>query len=77
MHKLKFRLARKTLGTTYISFIRPVLEYTDVVGCNTKHKEDELDKIQLEAARIILVQLNYYPKKLAGRFSAEDEDNIN
>ena len=65
--------------------MRPVLEDNDVVRCNTKHKEDELEKIQLEAARILLVQLHYYPllcidnyiKKLAGRLLAQDEGNIN
>ena len=54
MRKLKFRLDRKTLKTIYMAFIRPILEYADVVWCNiTKYEEDELEKIQLEAARIV------------------------
>ena len=54
MRKLKFRLDRKTLETIYMAFIRPILEYADVVWCNiTKYEEDELEKIQLEAARIV------------------------
>ena len=54
MRKLKFVLDRKSLQCIYFSFIRPVLEYADVVWDNcTKYEEDELEKIQLEAARIV------------------------
>ena len=54
MRKLKFRLDRKTLETIYMTFMRSILEYADVVWCNiTKYEEDELEKIQLEAARIV------------------------
>ena len=51
MRKLKFRLARNSLETIYLTFIRPLLEYGDVLwdNCTQKH---ELDKIQNEAARI-------------------------
>ena len=31
MRKLKFKLDRKSLQTMYFSFIRPVLEYADVI----------------------------------------------
>ena len=31
MRKLKFRLDRKALETIYMAFIRPILEYADVV----------------------------------------------
>ena len=66
-----------------MAFIRPILEYADVVWCNiTKYEEDELEKVQLEAARIVtgttkLVSIDNYTKKLAGRLSAQDEGNIN
>ena len=54
MRKFKFRLDRKALETIYIAFNRPILEYADVVWCNiTVYEEDELKKIQLEAARIV------------------------
>ena len=54
MRKLKFHLDRKSLDIIYTSFIRPILEYADVVWCNlTKYQEDELEKIQIEAARIV------------------------
>lgn len=53
MRKLKFTLDRKSLETIYISFIRPLLEYADTVwdNCSQQDKQD-LEKIQLEAARI-------------------------
>ena len=35
---LKLKLDRKTLEQAYISFIRPILEYGDVVWDNTKEK---------------------------------------
>ena len=34
MRKLKFHLDRKALDIIYTSFIRPILEYADVVWCN-------------------------------------------
>ncbi len=38
----------------YISFIRPVLEYADVVWDNcTRYQVQDLEKVQLEAARIV------------------------
>ena len=53
MRKLKFQLERKFLETIYIVFIRPLLEYGDVISDNcTQYKKRELDKIQNEAAKI-------------------------
>ena len=54
MRRLKFQLDRKSLQTIYISFIRPLLEYADVVWDNcTQQEANELEKIQNEAARIV------------------------
>ena len=54
MRKLKFQLDRKSLETIYISFIRPLLEYTNVVWDNCiQYESNELEKIQNEAARIV------------------------
>ena len=51
--KLKFHLDRKSLETIYITFIRPFLEYGDIIWDNCTYQEKiELDKIQNEAARI-------------------------
>ena len=53
MRKLKFDLDRKSLETIYISFIRPILEYADVIWDNCSQQEkQELEKILTEAARI-------------------------
>ena len=54
MRKLKFQLNRISLQIIYFSFIRPLLEYADVVWDNCmQYKANELEKIQLEAARIV------------------------
>ncbi len=54
MRRLKFTLSRTTLQTIYMTFIRPVLEYGDVIWDNcTQNDKYELDKIQHEAARIV------------------------
>ena len=54
MRKLKFLLNWKSLETIYFSFIRPILEYADVVWTNcTIDEKYELDKIQNEAMRIV------------------------
>ena len=54
MRKLKFKLNRRSLQTIYFSFIRPLLEYADVVWDNcTQYEVNDLEKIQNEAARIV------------------------
>ena len=53
MRKFKYTLDRKSLETIYIAFICPILEYVDVVLDNcTQQEKHDLEKIQLEAARI-------------------------
>ena len=53
MRQLKYELDRQALEAIYISFIRPVLEYADVLWNNcTKQEKQELEKIQNEDARI-------------------------
>ena len=54
LRSLKFILDRQSLLTIYTSYIRPILEYSDVVWSNiTQAEEEELEKIQTEASRII------------------------
>jgi hypothetical protein len=51
---LKFRLDRSSLENLYLSFIRPLLEYGDVVW--DPHNIcliNTLEKVQIEAMRII------------------------
>ena len=51
MRRLKFKLDRKSLEIIYTTFIRPLLEYSDVIWDNcTRYEKQELDKIQNEAA---------------------------
>ena len=75
MRKLKFKLDRKSLETIYLTFIRPLLEYGDVIFDNcTLYEKQELDKIQNEAARIAtgttkLVSLAIYTMKYVGKHS--------
>ena len=53
MRKLKFKLDRKSLEIIYTAFIRPILEYGDVVWDNcAQYEKDELEKIQHEPARL-------------------------
>ena len=54
MRKLKYVFSRCALNQTYISFVRPVLEYSSVVwdGC-TVEQQTSLEKLQNEAARIV------------------------
>ena len=54
MRRLKFSLDRRALEIVYVSFVRPILEYADVLYDNCcQYEKDELDKIQNEAARIV------------------------
>ena len=54
MRKLKFLLDRESLQIIYTSFIRPILEYSDIVWDNiTQYEVIALQTIQNEAARIV------------------------
>ena len=51
---LKYKISRESLINIYFSFIRPVLEYGDVVWDNcTEEQSKLLESVQIEAARII------------------------
>ena len=54
LRKLKFILSKQALSNIYLTFIRPVLEYACEVwdGCYERDIA-KLEKIQLEAARIV------------------------
>ena len=54
MRRCKFQLDRKSVETIYFSFIRPLLEYADVVWNNcTQYQAEDPEPIQNEAARIV------------------------
>ena len=54
LRSLKFILDRRSLEILFTTFVRPILEYSDVVWDNlTQAEEYDLEQIQLEALRII------------------------
>ena len=54
MRKMKFSLSRQALNQIYLSYVRPVLEYSSIVwdGC-TVQSSHSLELLQNEAARIV------------------------
>jgi hypothetical protein len=54
MKKMKFTLSRRALNQIYLSYIRPIIEYSCIVwdGCS-ESCVDRLEKIQNEAARVV------------------------
>ena len=74
LRKLKYTRSRKTLNKIYNTFILPLLEYACEVwdGCS-KLDEEKLEKVHLEAARIILQVFlfmlagSHFTKKLGGK----------
>jgi hypothetical protein len=54
MRGLKFKLDRRSLETIYMSFVRPCLEYGDVLWSGTYDTDlSRLDAMQVEAMRIV------------------------
>ncbi|MCG8032136.1 MAG: reverse transcriptase family protein [Candidatus Thiodiazotropha taylori] len=54
MRKLKYTFSRVALNQVYISYVRPILEYSSVVWDNcTVEQANSLEKLQNEAARIV------------------------
>jgi hypothetical protein len=54
MRLLKYKLDRKTLDIIYINFIRPKMEYGNILFAGAPKSElDKLNKIELESIRII------------------------
>ena len=72
---LKYEIDRKSLEIIYTTFIRPVLEYADVIWDNcSDYEKQELEKIQIEADRIatgasILYQFVIFTMRLFGKLS--------
>ena len=54
LRMLKYDLDRKSLSRFYLSYIRPILEYGNIIwdAC-TQQQSNHLESIQLDAARII------------------------
>ena len=56
---LKYKVMRKTIVKIYFAFIRPVLEYSDVVWNNCTEKDSQL----LENAQLNLI-VNQFTQEL-------------
>ena len=54
MRKLKYSFSRQALNQVYVSYVRPLLEYSSIVwdGC-TEQDKTALERLQNEAARIV------------------------
>ena len=53
MRSLKYKLDRLSLERIYMAFVRPILEYGDIVWHSTLQSLDPLEAIQRNAARIV------------------------
>ena len=54
MRNLKCMLDRDSLNKIYISFVRPTLEYSNIVWDNcTQYEINAIERIPIEAARIV------------------------
>ena len=54
MRLLKYDLDRKSLTRFYVAYIRPILEYANIIWDNcTKAQSDLLESANLDVARII------------------------
>ena len=57
MRKSSTFLDRYSLENIYISFIRPLMEYAEVIWVNQEQNLiNQLENIQLDAARIVTVR---------------------
>ena len=55
LNKFKFILDRKTLEKIYFTFVRPLLEYADVIWDNMSISlNKKFENVQLEASRIVI-----------------------
>ena len=67
LRALKWKLDRKPLETLYLSFIRPLFEYGDIVwDCAPLHQYifQNIEKLQLEASRVVTGTTRYASKIL-------------
>ncbi len=54
MSRLMYRLDRRTLETMYMSFIRPKLEYADIIWADlNENQSEQIELIQKRAGRIV------------------------
>ena len=54
LRSLQFQLDRRSLQILYFSYIRPILEYGDIIWDNCfEYEKEKVEKIQIEAGRIV------------------------
>ena len=59
MRRLKLRLDRTSLQTIYFSFIRPILEYADVIWMNlSQYQKDQIEKYKTRLHELSLDAVN-------------------
>ena len=67
---LKWKLIRMSLELLYVSFVRPLFEYPDVVwdsATSYQYLFDNIEKLKIEAARIVTGTNKYSSKELLYR----------
>lgn len=63
IRKVKFLLDRNCLQKIYFSFIRPALEYAEIIWDNLpEYHSLKIENIQLEAARIVTEVIEWLPR---------------
>ena len=79
MRKLNFKVDRKSLEIIHTTFIRPILEYGDVIwDICTQYEKQELDKIHTEAAKIATGTTKlHFTKTYAGKHLSKDGTTTN
>ena len=83
MRKLKLKLDRKSLETIYTAFIRPLIEYGDIIWDNcSRYEKDELEKFRMKRLELQQEPLDLFllvplVKKSDGSRSKKDEQIIN
>lgn len=54
LNSLSFKLSRRTLDILYKAYVRSILEYADILFCNTTQDNlDKLDKVHKRAGKIV------------------------
>jgi hypothetical protein len=83
LRRFRLVLDRFTLEKMYFSFIRPILEYGDVIwDSNIQYLADKIEYVQIEALRIVtggtkLTSINKFTMKRVGRSWLIEEQIIN
>ena len=65
LHRMRYKLDRKALETLYFAFVRPLLEYGDVVWSDCDdYCIENIEKVEIDAARIVCGAIRRTPKRI-------------